>query len=196
MDAAARLTQLLPARQGHFVFESGYHSACWLDLERLLLDPAAIRPLAAELAERMRAHAPDVVCGPLVEGAYVALMVAESLGLPFTYAERFADGPGDALFPISYRLPLPLRAEVHGRRVAIVNDVVSAGSAVRGTHADLLQHDAVPVAIATLAVVGDEAARFAADHELALETLLTLPSTYWAPDACPLCAAGEPFSAS
>ena len=34
-------------------------------------------------------HSIEAVCGPLVEGAYVALMVAERLGVPFTYAERF-----------------------------------------------------------------------------------------------------------
>src|SRR5262249_38326384 len=164
----ARLSQLLPATQGHFVFESGHHSASWLDLERLFLDPTAIRPLAAELAERLRPHAPDVVCGPLVEGAYVALMAAEHLELPFTYAERFDEGPTGTLFPIRYRLPAALRSEVRGRRIAIVNDVVSAGSAVKGTHADLVEHGALPVAIATLAVVGDDARRFAAAQGLAL----------------------------
>jgi orotate phosphoribosyltransferase len=196
MDTAARLSQLLPAREGHFVFESGYHSASWLDLERLFLDPAAIRTLAAELAERLRRHAPEVVCGPLVEGAFVALMVAEHLGLPFTYAERFDEGPTGGLFAIRYRLPVALHPHVHTRRVAIVNDVVSAGSAVKGAHADLVEQGAVPVAIATLAVVGEDATRFAADRGLALETLVTLPGAFWTPEACPLCATGEPLSAS
>jgi orotate phosphoribosyltransferase len=67
---------------------------------------------------------------------------------------------------------------------------------VKGTHADLLECGAEPVAIATLAVVGDEAARFATEHGLALETLVSLPSAYWTPDECPLCASGEPLSSS
>jgi hypothetical protein len=69
-----------------------------------------------------------------------------------------------------------------------------AGSAVRGTQADLLDCGAVPIALAALALLGDSAARFAAEHGLALEALVTLPHTIWAPPDCPLCAAGEPLS--
>src|SRR2546428_810171 len=79
----------------------------------------------------------EAVCGPFVEGAYVARMVASELGVPFSYAERFPNPGTDALFPIDYRVPRALRAEVRDKRVAIVNDVINAGSAVRGTLTDL-----------------------------------------------------------
>jgi hypothetical protein len=32
-------------------------------------------------------------------------MVAEALGVPFSYAERFPDPNRDALFPVDYRVP-------------------------------------------------------------------------------------------
>src|SRR5205085_7950554 len=132
------LFRLLPARQGRFRFESGHHGDTWLELERLCLRPAEVHPFADELAARLPRHQVEVVCGPLVEGAFVALMVAATLDLPFTYAEQVGAGQTGALFPARYRLPPGLRSIVRGRRIAIVNDVVNAGSAVRGTFGDLV----------------------------------------------------------
>ena len=77
--------------------------------------------------------------------------------------------------------------------MAIVNDVINAGSAVRGTLADLRRYGARPLAIGTLAVLGTAAATFARHEGLALEALATLPADLWPPEACPLCAAGRPL---
>ena len=104
----------------------------------------------------------DAVCGPLVEGAFVALMVASDLGVEFYYTERFApqaDGSPQSLFPVEYRVPAVLRDRLRGKRVAIVNDVISAGSAVRGTLVDLEACGAETVAMAALAVLGPSAGR-------------------------------------
>ena len=132
-----KLISLLAARRGHFRLESGHHGELWLDLERLCLQPERVRPFAVELASLLKPHQVEAVCGPLNEGAFVALMVAEELGVDFTYAERIATTRRDGLFPVDYRLPGPLREWVPGRRVAIVTDVINAGSAVRGTLTDL-----------------------------------------------------------
>ena len=79
---------LLPWRKGHFRFESGHHGDTWLNLELLCLQPEPVEQLAAVLADCLSEQRPDVVCGPLVEGAFVALMVARRLRVPFTYTER------------------------------------------------------------------------------------------------------------
>src|SRR6266478_7683266 len=124
---------LMPARRGHFLLESGHHGDLWLGLELLCLKPDPVRRLAARLAARLAPHAVEAVCGPLVEGAFVALMVAAELGVPFTYAERFADRAlidREGLYPVQYRLPHALGDVVRGKRVAIVNDVINAGSAI------------------------------------------------------------------
>jgi orotate phosphoribosyltransferase len=181
-------------RRGHFRTESGYHTDVWLDLETLCRRPTTIHPLARTLADKLRAYAVDAVCGPLNEGAFIALMVAGELGCDFTYAERFADRADDGrLYPVRYTLPRSLRPLVAGRRVAIVNDVVSAGSAVRGAFEDLRAHGALVVAIGCLLVTGDAIDAFAREHTLALETIERLPYQLWAPGGCPLCLAGEPI---
>ena len=187
------VTRLLPARKGHFLFESGHHGNLGLDLELLCLQPARVRRLAAEVAARVAAHNVEVVCGPLVEGAFVALMVAEKLGLPFTYAERFEDASKTELYPVQYRLPRALRDVVRGKRVAIVNDVINAGSAIRGTFTDLKACASQPVIVAALALRGQSAAKFAADHNLALEALAYFANEIWIPAECPLCARAIPL---
>src|SRR5437667_9252057 len=99
---------LLPsvrARVGHFRLESGHHSDVWLDLEALCLHPRLIEPFAADLAASLRPYRLDAVCGPLNEGAFVALLVARALECDFTYAERCDGGTSDVLFPVRYRVP-------------------------------------------------------------------------------------------
>lgn len=195
------VARLLPARRGHFRLESGHHGDLWLDLELLCLRPQSVQRWAAQIAARLAAHRVEAVCGPLIEGAFVALTVASELDVPFTYAERFADREvagreTGALYPVQYRLPRCLRDEVRGKRVVIINDVINAGSAIRGTFADLKTCGAEPVAIAALALLGESAAEFAADQKLALEALTSLPNQIWTPAECPLCARGMPLSDS
>jgi orotate phosphoribosyltransferase len=74
-----------------------------------------------------------------------------------------------------------------------VNDVISAGSAVRGVLSDLQAIGADVVAIGALLVLGDSFVDFAAEHHLALETLEKMPHKLWTPTECPLCAAGMPL---
>jgi orotate phosphoribosyltransferase len=158
----------------------------------LYVEPERVRPAAVALAERLRTYALHAVGGPLVEGAFVALTVAAELGVEFAYAERLVT-ERRGLFPIEYRLPGALRDRVRGKRVAIVNDVIAAGSAVRGTLADLRACGAQPVAIAALLVLGDAAERYAREQGVALEALAIREHAQWAPEACPLCAAGVPL---
>lgn len=194
-DVATQVDALLPKRRGHFAYESGHHGELWLDLERLLLHPERVAPLSGLLAERLAQLRPDFVCGPLVEGAFVALQVAERLRVPFGYTTPVTREDGDSLFPVDYPIPRALHAELRGRRVAVVNDVINAGSAVRGTLASLAGCGAEPVAIGALAAYGDAAARLAAGAGAALLVLATFQSPIFEPGACPLCARGVPLDA-
>jgi orotate phosphoribosyltransferase len=157
------------------------------------LHSRAIQPFAAQLAGKLAPHKPAVICGPFVEGAYIALLVSIELGCDFVYAERFADPSREGLFPVEYRIPRALRPAVQGKRVAIVNDVISAGSAVRGAFSDLQAIGADVVAIGALLVLGDSIAKFAAEHHVSLELLQQMPHNLWTPAECPLCAARQPL---
>lgn len=182
------LADLLHERQGHFEYESGHHGDRWLELERLFVRPQSVRPLVRELADRVSRHKPEIICGPLVEGAFVGLMAAEELGLEFIYTERLAEPAG----VVSYRLPAGLRS-LANRRVAVVNDVVNAGSAVGGTLRELLKCSAQPAVIATLLSLGDRPERLAQEHGVSLEALTREAMNIWEPNDCPLCNLGQQF---
>lgn len=184
------LLSLVSGRQGHFLLESGHHGDRWLPLETLCLQSQKIQPFAKELAARLVKYEVEAVCGPLVEGAFIALLVSLELGCNFTYAERFTDATREGLFPVQYRLPKSLHAAVRGKRVAIVNDVINAGSAVRGAFSDLQALGAKVAAIGALLALGDAIHNFAAEQNVSLELLEQMPNHLWTPEACPLCAAG------
>jgi orotate phosphoribosyltransferase len=184
---------LVEGRRGHFQLESGHHGDLWLPLETLCLHPRELRAFVERLAAALRKYEVQIVCGPLVEGAYVALLVALELGCDFVYAERFANPTREGLFPVEYRLPKALHGAVKGKRVAIVNDVISAGSAVRGAFRDLQSLGAEVVAIGALLGLGESIARFASENRIALELLQRMPHNLWTPEECPLCSAGQPI---
>jgi orotate phosphoribosyltransferase len=188
------VSKLFSARKGHFRFESGHHSDHWLDIPLAFVRPVRLRPYAKELAQMLVRHRVDVICGPLVEGTFLAQMVAEELDMEFCWAEQFVQYTSDGLFPIGYRIPQALRSRIGGKRVAVVDDVINAGSAIRGTIGDLKVCGAQLVALGALMTLGTRAKDLAAREGVALETLLRLEnSNLWEPSACPLCAAGQPL---
>jgi len=183
------LNSLLAPRRGHFRLESGHHADTWLDLDTLFVQPMRLLPIAQALALRLARHDVEAVCGPVIGGAFVAQMIALELDLEFFHAERVeAPRPGE-MYSVRYRVPNRTRGWVGGKRIAIVDDVISAGSAARATHADLVACGAHPVAIGALLVLGYAAPKFAADNKLALESIAQMRSHLWEPGDCPLCAA-------
>lgn len=182
---------MFAARRGHFRFESGHHGDLWLELPFAYVQPNRLRRFAAVLARLLAVHRVEAVCGPLVEGAFLAQMVAEELGVEFYFAEQFNRLSSDGLYPVGYRIPATLRRRALGRRIAIVDDVINAGSAVRGAVEDLEACGARIAAIGALLALGSRASDFAASKGAPLETLAHLPNNLlWEPSSCPLCASG------
>ena len=188
-----RLAAQLHVQRGHFEYESGHHGDLSYDLELMFRNPKAVQPLSLALANRLAPYEPEIICGPLVEGAFIAIQVASELGLEFTYAERQVIPEATGLYPVLYSIPGELRRIVSGRRVAIVNDVINAGSAVLGTLTDLRKCSAVPVALGTLLLLGEKAGTIADAAALPLEALATQPNTLYQPEDCPMCRDGTPL---
>lgn len=184
---------LLSGRRGHFEMESGYHAELWFDLNRLFDDPQRLKPLVTRLAERLARHEIDAICGPVVGGARLAGAIAGELGVPSLHAERH-ERPGAAgPFPVTYDLPDSLKPIARGKAVAIVDDAISAGSAVRGAHSALVACGARPVALGTLFLLSDAIEPFAREHGLALEALTRSEFHLWKPADCPHCRARVPI---
>lgn len=137
----------------------------------------------AELANQLARHALQVVCGPLVGGAFVAQAVAVELDVAFCWSERH-DG--------AYEIPASLRPALAGLRVAVVDDAVNAGSAALSTAAAVRAAGGHLTAIGALVAVGDTAS-VAASAGVPFERLAAFPAALWTTDACPLCAADAPL---
>ena len=133
--------------------------------------------VAALFAAAILRRNPDSVIVPFDTQALNAL---------FSYAEPLLP-QNDALYSVKYR------GQVKHKRVAIVNDVINAGSAVRGTFFDLKECGAEPVVIGALLVLRSAAREFAVENSVMLESLAALPSTLWTPAECPLCPARVPL---
>ena len=189
----AALLELVAARRGHFLLESGYHGGLWLDLDPLFADSRRVAPFVEQLGEALRQHEPSIVCGPLLGGAFLAQLVAQALGVPFCFTERVMPSGNAGLYRARYRLPPAFRDRVRGRRTAIVDDVLSAGSALHGTCVELDAHAATPVVAGALLTLGAVGANRLTDRGLPVESVARQAYDTWPPASCPLCAAGSPL---
>jgi orotate phosphoribosyltransferase len=191
--STAAFLELVAGRHGHFRLESGHHGGLWLDLDPLFCAPDRVAPFVAALADALRPYAVEVVCGPLLGGAFLAQLVAQALGAGFCFTEREMPSRADGLYAARYRLPPALAAHVRGRRVAMVDDVMSAGSALRGTFAELQAHGAAPVVAGALLVLGSTGADYFAARGVPVEAVARDDYALWLPADCPLCARGVPI---
>jgi len=180
----------VPSRRGHFLLESGYHTDVWLTLDAVFAVPARIAPLVARLAEKLSAHHVDAVCGPLLGGAFLAQAIATALCVEFSYTELSPAAAGPGLFSARYVLPAGLASRAAGQRIAVVDDVISAGSSVRATIAALTSAGAVPVVVGTLLTLGPQGVAHFESRRFPIETLAQRDFHLWTPDECPLCRAG------
>jgi orotate phosphoribosyltransferase len=183
----------VPARQGHFLLESGYHTDFWFDLDALFVSPIALAPLVATLADRLRPYGISAVCGPLLGGAFLAQAVAIELGSRFYFTHPAPHSEGEGLYQAEYSLLPELQRRVRGERAAVVDDVISAGSSVRATCAALNNAGAEIVAVGALLVLGSAALDHFSAHRVPVEALSQRQFLLWNEAECPLCKSGSPL---
>jgi orotate phosphoribosyltransferase len=180
----------LDVRTGHFLLESGMHADQWLDLDTAFVEPDVIAPVVDALAQLLAPYAPTAICGPLLGGAFLAQALAARMHMRFYCAERAADAGGGGLFRAAYRFPAGQRKRLAGERLAIVDDIISAGSSVRATIADAQAAGAQVVAVGALMTLGDVGRSHFADAGIPVLTPAHRSFSMWAPEDCPLCARG------
>jgi orotate phosphoribosyltransferase len=190
-SSAESFVSLLSGRPGHFRMESGYHASFWLELDAMFADTARVAPLIRLLADALRPHGVEMVCGPLLGGAFLAQLLAHELGVEFAFSERVAPDADAALYAARYRVPAALAPRLKGKRIALVDDVMSAGSSLLATYDAVQEHDGAPVVVGALLVLGSAGVEHFAARRVPVESLARQDFAMWPPDACPLCARGE-----
>jgi len=180
-DVDSGVIELARPRLGHFDLGTGFHGDVWLDLDTLFLRPSLLRPYVGRLAERLREHQIDAVCGPMEGGAFLACAIADRLGVAFLPGYRASAG--------GYDLP-DVPGGIRGWRVAVADDAVNAGTAVRACANLLDERGAVPVAVAALLTLGPASAAVAEAIAVPLYSAGTIQSQAWPAAECLLCAGG------
>lgn len=104
------------------------------------------------------------------------------------YGERIA--PTDVA-AARYRIPDCFTDVVAGRRVAIVDDAINAGSATLATRDEIVRLKGTAAVAAAIFIRDPGVIALLLSHGLAVEHLVGVPFAIWEVDACPLCRAGR-----
>ncbi len=107
---------------GDFVLRSGQRTAEYFDKYRFESDPALLR----RVAEAMLPLLPEdtqLLGGLELGGVPIATVVGQLTGLPVLFVRKQAKAYGTC--------QLPEGAEVDGRRITLIEDVITTGGAVR-----------------------------------------------------------------
>lgn len=131
---------------GDFVLRSGVRSTEYFDKYRFEADPLLLRDLAAALAPLLPAGA-EVLAGLELGGVPLATALSLETGLPAAFVRKAPKEYGTRR--------LAEGADVAGRRVVVVEDVVTSGGQVLTSCADLRERGADVVRV--LCVIDREA---------------------------------------
>jgi orotate phosphoribosyltransferase len=175
-----RLEETGALQSGHFLLSSGRHSAQYVQCARLLEHPAVAARIGATLAERLPPGI-DRIAAPPLGALLIGYEVARTLGVPFIFPERAADGS------------LALRrgfAVASGERIAIVEDVITTGRTT-GELVDLLER--LGADITAVAAIVDRSVDHTVRARPIVSVLRLVIPTYDAED-CPLCADVVPIT--
>jgi orotate phosphoribosyltransferase len=167
--------------EGHFLLSSGLHSARYVQLARVLMDPPLATRLGAELAAALgpllAGVAPGAVVAPALGGILVAHEVARAFGCRGLFSER-VDGA------MTLRRGFDLAP---GEPVVVVEDAITTGGSTRDVLDAVRSHGARAVAAGSL--VDRSGGRVALGVPRCSLIELDVPS--YPPEACPLCAGGS-----
>jgi len=166
--------------QGHFKLSSGRHSDTYVQKQMVFQHPRLTASLGEAVAERFEkaGHSFDTVLSPALGAILFGNAVAHAAGARFVYAERM-DGA------MALR-----RAQTidPGERVLIVEDVVTTG----GSAAEVISlARAARASVVGVACLVD---RTTSQPAFRLHSLVRIEARDWAPEDCPLCAAGDPLT--
>lgn len=169
--------------RGHFRLSSGLHSSGYLQSALVLSHPRHAESLGRLLADKLSGLTPtdeiSLVISPALGGLIIGHETARALGVPFLFTERDADRK------MSLRRGFTLTP---GARAIVVEDVITTG----GSTTEVIETVRAAGAIAVAAGSIIDRSGGAVDLGIPRVALATLTVPAYAPETCPMCAAGEP----
>ncbi|GAA5511917.1 orotate phosphoribosyltransferase [Deinococcus carri] len=167
-------------RAGHTAFRNGLHGDGWLEKGEVMRDPVRLDRLASRQAAQLAAAFPGatLLAGASQCGAVLATFVARHLALPVAFLN--VEGEGAAF----HRMHLP----APGERAVLIDDLVCTGNDARRLVRGLREHGLEVLGLSAWLIRPE-----ATLPDVAAVALAPHPFRTFAPEGCPLCAAGEPL---
>jgi orotate phosphoribosyltransferase len=178
--------------EGHFKLSSGNHSQYYLQSAKVLENPETAMKLANALAEQIKASgvAVDTVCAPAIGGLIAGFALAQALGARYIFTER-----------VNAEMTLRRGFDVKtGERILICEDIITTGGSAMEAGAAVEALGADVVAFAALANRGfcrrehsdiEAKPNCKLPKELPFFALADFDFEMYAPEECPMCAAGS-----
>lgn len=169
--------------QVHARIRSGRHTCIYCNGDALLSQPSLVNTATFFLSQQVRHDGIEVVVGPPMGGITIAFSMAGILGCSFALAERGIDG---RLF-----FSQTFQEIVRGKRVLIVDDVITSGTSDQEVISLLLEVGAIPVKAAAL-ISRKALSPISKRLGIPVVSLIKYPVRSWTKDTCPLCKKGIP----
>jgi len=162
--------------EGHFLLSSGLHSDRYFQCARLLQYPRNAARVGKAIGELCRPFGVQLVVSPALGGVVIGHEVGRALGVRAIFTEREQG---------IMRLRRGFTIEP-GERVLVVEDVVTTGKSQLEAAAAVTAAGGVVVG---LAAIVDRSGGVSFPYPF--RSLLQLKVATYAPEVCPLCAAGK-----
>ena len=164
--------------EGHFKLSSGLHSDRYLQSALVLQHPDFAEQLGRALAARLEHLQPTVILSPALGGIVVGQEVGRAMRVRAIFAER---QDGKLMLRRGFTL-------APSDRVIVVEDVITTGLSTRETIDAAEAAGAQVLGAASIIDRGSDASRL----NVPLQSLVRMQVPAYAPDVCPMCAAGQP----
>ncbi|WP_345988379.1 orotate phosphoribosyltransferase [Sulfurimonas sp. HSL1-2] len=178
--------------EGHFKLSSGNHSQFYLQSAKVLEDPKTAMKLANALAEQIKASGVkiDTVCSPAIGGLIAGFALAQALDARYIFTERVGG-------EMTLRRGFDVK---EGETILICEDIITTGGSAMEAAAAVEGLGAKVVAFAALANRGfcrrehssiEAKPNCKLPGDLPFFALADFDFEMYAPEECPLCAAGS-----
>ncbi|MFC1964223.1 orotate phosphoribosyltransferase [Chloroflexota bacterium] len=165
--------------QGHFLLTSGLHSPVYWEKFQVLQYPHHTERLCGMIADHFREQNVEVVAGPTTGGIILAHEVARQLGVRSIFAEKEGN---ERTFRRGFRIQ-------PGERVLVVDDILTTGGSVREVIAAV---NKLGGRVTGIGVLVDRSSQ-KLDFAVPVFSCHRSETVTYAPENCPLCAAGVPL---
>ncbi|HEY4489864.1 MAG TPA: phosphoribosyltransferase family protein [Candidatus Paceibacterota bacterium] len=195
---------------GHFVYTTGQHSTHYFDKHALYANTIHTSNFCGELAKYFRDDGVEVVLGPALGGIVIAQWIAYHLenynaqDVLAVFAEKFRPMNVEDLerklkdwikVPEDLRIPRELERHVAGKRVLIVDNIITTGNTIRKVIERTRSIGGEVIGVGTIMTNGH-----ATENDLSvpkLVPLLNFPAPIWEEEECARngpCSQGIPIN--